>query len=460
MSLAEPIDVPAGDAAGAAFRRAAELSRLDPSSLSDQQLVDFLHDVETAQAHLSALQLAGARELDARSHPDSDGVPSLAHTLGHRSPVQALAMVTRVSEVEARRRIKDVRHLARLPILGQAVYAGRVGREHAQAVIDRLRPALRNADPADLCAAEEALVASCRTLQVELVDEQARLWAAALDPDGPPPDEEPMTRRFFTISPVRDGVAKVAGLLPAEHATVIRSVFEAYAKPRAKVAFAPGCAAPGTAAPDGVAPGELAPDADVLDAPADTRTPGQKRADTLRDVFALAARSADVPTMGGDHPTVWIATTTPELEDGRGTAFFRTTPVPIAAAEQASCAGGLQEVVFGPDGDVLRLGRTRRGFSYAQRRAIALRDGPSCAIPGCTTPAAWCETHHVIGYRDGGPTDVDNGILLCWYHHHTIDTGPWRFRIRDGTAWVRWVLGRHASDWTPVNPARAVRLRT
>jgi hypothetical protein len=58
-------------------------------------------------------------------------------------------------------------------------------------------------------------------------------------------------------------------------------------------------------------------------------------------------------------------------------------------------------------------------------------------IPGCTTPASWCEVHHVIEYANGGPTHTDNGVLLCWYHHRSIDTNGWHVRMNDGVPETR-----------------------
>ncbi|TFD01291.1 HNH endonuclease, partial [Cryobacterium sandaracinum] len=85
---------------------------------------------------------------------------------------------------------------------------------------------------------------------------------------------------------------------------------------------------------------------------------------------------------------------------------------------------------------VLSLSTENRFFNRAQRRAIAARDG-GCVIPGCTVPAAWCEVHHVIPWHRGGKTEIDNGVLLCWYHHHSIDTSGWNIRMIRGTPEVR-----------------------
>jgi hypothetical protein len=61
----------------------------------------------------------------------------------------------------------------------------------------------------------------------------------------------------------------------------------------------------------------------------------------------------------------------------------------------------------------------------AIRRALVLRDG-GCAFPSCDRPPTWCQGHHMISWLDGGPTDLDNGVLLCGHHHRLIHIGEWR----------------------------------
>ena len=72
------------------------------------------------------------------------------------------------------------------------------------------------------------------------------------------------------------------------------------------------------------------------------------------------------------------------------------------------------------DGLPLDVGRTRRVFTAAQRRAVIVRDR-ACAWNGCDVPAAFSEIHHMRWWdRDSGPTDLANGVLLCSHHHHVV----------------------------------------
>ncbi|MER2208391.1 MAG: HNH endonuclease signature motif containing protein, partial [Rhodococcus sp. (in: high G+C Gram-positive bacteria)] len=76
----------------------------------------------------------------------------------------------------------------------------------------------------------------------------------------------------------------------------------------------------------------------------------------------------------------------------------------------------------------LDCGKEARTATVPQRRALAVRDG-GCAFPGCGTPPGWCDAHHIVHWNDGGPTDLDNLILLCGHHHRTLHHTQWRVEI-------------------------------
>jgi hypothetical protein len=227
-----------------------------------------------------------------------------------------------------------------------------------------------------------------------------------------------------------------------EYAARVRMVLDGFASPKRKVAFTEAGADPRAGARAGAG------------APTDPRTIGQKYADGLAEVFGAHARIADTLEVGGDHPTVWVSTTEAELAAGKGLAFLAgaAEPTSVQVARKAVCTGGLQEVVLTETGAFLRLGRSKRAFSRRQRRAMAARDGGECIIPGCHVPAYRTEAHHVLSWFEGGPTDVENGVLVCPFHHDEIENGPWQVRMTDGRPWVRWSYSGSTTEWQPVNP--------
>jgi len=76
----------------------------------------------------------------------------------------------------------------------------------------------------------------------------------------------------------------------------------------------------------------------------------------------------------------------------------------------------------------LNLGRSTRLANRAQRRALrGLYRG--CAIPGCTVGYDRCKLHHIIWWRHGGSTDLDNLIPVCSKHHANIHHDGWTIEL-------------------------------
>jgi hypothetical protein len=76
----------------------------------------------------------------------------------------------------------------------------------------------------------------------------------------------------------------------------------------------------------------------------------------------------------------------------------------------------------------LDQGRTSRVANRAQRRALRGLYA-TCAIPGCATHYDRCHLHHVIWWRHGGTTDLDNLLPLCTHHHHQVHDGGWELTL-------------------------------
>jgi hypothetical protein len=104
------------------------------------------------------------------------------------------------------------------------------------------------------------------------------------------------------------------------------------------------------------------------------------------------------------------------------------TPVTRSVAERLLCSCTLTTLVERTlaDGqtEIAGVTDTVRDATWRQRAVLAHRDG-GCAFPGCDTPPERCQAHHLHPYEHGGPTLVDNLVLLCRYHHHTVHEGGW-----------------------------------
>jgi hypothetical protein len=166
----------------------------------------------------------------------------------------------------------------------------------------------------------------------------------------------------------------------------------------------------------------------------DPRSPGRRHADALVELARRALTGAQtaggpLPDTGGEATTMVLTIGLDALRSGLGHALLPAGDIiSAAAARRLACDARLIPAVLGTDGMPLDLGRARRLFTPAQRRALILRDG-GCAFPGCDRPPNWCECHHILHWADGGATTLGNGVLLCGHHHRLIHTSDWAVRI-------------------------------
>ncbi|WP_121150203.1 HNH endonuclease signature motif containing protein [Microbacterium sp. AG1240] len=336
---------------------------------------------------------------------------------------------------------------ARYPAMRAALADGAVGVDAVVAVVQTLDSAAidsheaRTAADAELAAAARGGGAGGGGLpSADELRLQAQVWAAYLDPDGAEPrDEAAQRKRGVTLGRCRDGLVPLRGDLLPDVAAQLKRAIDAIVHPRAgRVHF--------TDDGDDGGGGEEA------ECPPDPRTHPQKNHDALATIVTVAARSGQLPTIGGAAPTLVVSVRADDLATGEGVGHIDgiDEPVPMAVVRHVGCTGGIYRTTLARNGRIERVEVVDRVFNAHQRRAITLRDG-GCIIPGCDVPAAWCEIHHVREHARGGPTSTDNGVLLCWHHHRTLDTNGWHIRMRGGIPEVRG-----PSWWDPAGTWRPV----
>ncbi|MED5815602.1 HNH endonuclease signature motif containing protein [Mycolicibacterium sp. 050232] len=79
------------------------------------------------------------------------------------------------------------------------------------------------------------------------------------------------------------------------------------------------------------------------------------------------------------------------------------------------------EVWLERHGQPISVGRGTRTISRRLRRALEHRDH-CCVVPGCGSTRG-LHAHHIVHWEDGGPTDLDNLVLVCPYHHRAHHRG-------------------------------------
>jgi hypothetical protein len=165
-------------------------------------------------------------------------------------------------------------------------------------------------------------------------------------------------------------------------------------------------------------------------APQDHRTLAQRRADRLME---LATTTMDRPQLvvhvsydkltSDNDPDSFADLEDDPLTDPLAETEYGTVLTPEGVARIA-CDATVCRIVFGPNGQPLDVGRRFRLFPEPMRRAITARDR-HCRFPGCDRPPQWCDIHRIVHWARGGTTNVENGILLCRFHHTLTHEVGW-----------------------------------
>lgn len=435
-------------------------------SLSDAELLTLLDNAYALVSKVHALALSAVTEAGARDLDDRVGAPSMAALLRHR---------LRLTPAARRDVVLASAIASRHPVLATAVRGtrgpgGLVGSdsavdeepttnpvipirvEQAAAIADVLADAPPAASAQVIADAEAALVGFAATLDaVQLRRLGTRIWTL-VDPDDADATEAALlarqearahAARRLSLARYGDGITGITGQLDDFGAAVLRAALDPLAGPLPKTADGP-----------------------------DPRTAGQRLADALVELARRALANGDLPEQGGIPPQLVVTIDADRLhppctdhqgrdhdgdhgdQDG-GTADTVTDATHAGITDGDTIDDGTGGIGTLDDGTrlsptevarlsceadpiialltagiptwVTRRDRTARGVL---RRALVLRDG-GCAFPGCDRPASWCHAHHIVAWQDGGPTVLDNLVLLCGYHHRHIHSGAWTVVMAD-----------------------------
>ncbi|MBW9095769.1 DUF222 domain-containing protein [Microbacterium jejuense] len=393
--------------------------------------------------HVEAVHAEVAAEV-ARASRVELGNAGLAKKQGFRTPASMIAASTGVSVGDAARLVAVGEATAPRPTLtgadapakhpevAAALKGGRLSVAGAAAIVGMLdRVALRTT-PDVLAQAECTVVAQAAGLGLDQLNRILQRAEAWLDPDGAEPREDELRKeRALHLRRDRSGAIVLNARFDPETGAPIVTAIEAVVGAQLR------------ARGDGT--GSLLAE--------DDRTIPQLQADALAAMcrHALDCDAPEVPT-GGTTVVVRIDLDALTTGDGFGVIDGIDQPVSAATVRRLAADARIIPCVLGGDSEILDFGRARRLFSPAQKLALVERDG-GCA--GCGLPPGMTQVHHLRWWtRDAGPTDLDNGILLCTRCHHRVHDDGWEIRI-DGT-------GVRARVWfippAHVDPTRTARL--
>ncbi|WP_137293990.1 HNH endonuclease signature motif containing protein [Nocardioides dongxiaopingii] len=356
--------------------------------------------------------LAGVQELEARVVGHA-GVLDLPGSIGARSLAAWLARTTRVTGAEASRKARLADDLAAHESVRIAMASGRVHGEQAKVIA----AAVGDLDGGHVSwrdKAEAHLLDEAGHHDAHELKTLGRRILEALDPDQADEHEarlleaqEALARKRTRFAMWDDGEGLAHGrfAMPSAQASMLRKALTALAAPK-HVRAEHGAGS------------------------YDHERPTPERLGQAFSEYVERYPTDQLPTMGGTNATVVVTMTLDALNGGLAAAHLDTgLALSPTEARRLACEAGIIPAVLDGAGHVLDLGRKRRFHTPAQRLAITLEQ-QHCQHPTCTTPAAYCHTHHGIPWAAGGTTNTRDAVLLCPFHHHqthaTGDTHPLR----------------------------------
>lgn len=403
----------------------------DFQSADDAALVELsrlaAQEKQLAEAHLALV----AGEIAARSTREM-GHSGLAQREGFRSPEEFVRVTTgstgrdAITAVRVGRLVREAatdgdvdpatgeQFEATEPWLAAVADAARAGRLSvgaADAIRTGLGPPSDGVDALALEGAARQLCDEATTLDVDRLLRRARELRDELDEAGIADRErEQFERRSLRHYRLSNGMGRVTWDLDPENYAVVTELYDRATSPKRGVRFVSG---------------DKKETADrILN---DPRTIEQLASDTMLGLLQAGASVDSSQLLGVGGAAIRVLVTKKTVEAGEGHGRIEATPQPISikTVERLICAGGATEVTIGAFGQPLDLGREKRLFTKKQRIALAVRDG-ACLFGACERPPSMAEAHHIKHWkRDGGRTDIRDGVLLCKFHHLLVHNNGW-----------------------------------
>lgn len=369
----------------------------------DDTLLSALTIIEGVSRRLDQTWVAVLAELDRRGTFPARGYRSAAAALGDLlgcDRADARRRLTAADTVRPRIGLDGTPLPPRLPATSAAFEQSTISLRHVEVVARLLdTPAAGRLTPDVWAGAEEQLAAWAQeTTPTELAARGTQL-IEALDADGPEPDDD---RRICRNElGLQRHAGRGGGTLSGRYDDA--AMFDAVAT------FL---------------------DAQSKPSPGDERTPAQRQAHALADACGYFLEHTDVPESGGHRPVLNVHLPLEDLEARcRGAVLDFAGSLSPESLRMLACDAAVAPIVLDSAGQPLDVGRTTRIIPTGLRRAVAARDR-GCAR--CGKPPSWCEIHHIWEWQRGGPTRLDNLVMLCKPCHRLVHHAGWTVTLTSG----------------------------
>jgi hypothetical protein len=470
----------------------------DPVQRVADRALDVLAVVARSEAKIAAVK-AEAVAVFAAATAVLNGPASSPQefTAQDRSLVAEVGCVLAIGDRAAGALLAEAHALTTsLPRCLAALQAGTISWAHARTMVeqaaglDRAAAAVMEAHFLDPDAADPARGCPVGEMPAYRFKAKARSWRERHHPESlEKRHAKGVADRRVEFWPDSDGMAWVAGFLPADRASAIRNRLTAIARgmqgpnePRTMpelcadifsdglLSSGPGISAGNSSAGtgDGGAGGGIGGENTIGSGEGSSSESGEAVGSEIGD--GVSSESGDGVSSGGGEGTapggsssiraqVLVTvpvfsllglTEEPAVLDGYG-------PIPPSMARDlvANGAGSFYRVLVDPrDGAPLEIGRSSYRVGKAMRNWLRLRDG-KCPFPGCNNHSLDNEADHILAWHKGGTTGVSNLGQPCPKHHKLRHSSGWKPTPATKTEPPGWTspTGRHYKsehqDWEP-----------
>ncbi|MGW1676232.1 DUF222 domain-containing protein [Saccharopolyspora sp. NPDC002376] len=380
------------------------------ASYSDVELTSRIAEIERSIRQARMEQLALIAEADRRR---------LFTEQGARSTQAWLQGLLRIDSREAKNRIQVATEVttssdehnesspAELPITAESLTEGTMGVEHAT-IIARCIRTLPDTAQHRTHEVEALLVENAHRMCPRDLAKLAERIKYVFDQDGALQDERAQHEaRELHYATARDGMLVIKARLDRETGAKFVEALRPLAAPRPET-----------------------------DGEKNARSVGQRNADGFAAMVDLVLDSDQMPRTGGQRPHLTVTIDFDDLKNNLTSEF----PGTLTATEQSITAENIRRIacdaevlpmVLGGDSLPLNVGTTQRTAPTHIRAALLQRDGV-CAFPGCDRPPGTPQAHHIKHWVDGGPTEINNMVMLCPHHHRRIHDQHWTITTHQG----------------------------
>ncbi|MBC2642723.1 MULTISPECIES: HNH endonuclease signature motif containing protein [unclassified Rhodococcus (in: high G+C Gram-positive bacteria)] len=386
----------------------------DAWRLAEVELLESVVRISDEIQKLEALRVKLVGAVDHRCTVDVLGFPNIKMWLASKT----------LLEVGAAGRIVMLgRGLRHQPEIAEEFYGTNISPEHAALIMKFCErpPKGMPREALDDCRNALLLAASGPTANTDTVRAVIARLERVFESDDPPPSEDTELNEFHACKTLNGRMA-VKGDLDAVAGEMLLSALSGLSKPRP-----------------------------AQDGTKDDRTPGQRRADGFIELLRRYLNSGIAGEEGGERPHVSLHVNIRDLAENTGKStrgeenaaaptdggLFAVDgvawtewmgPLSIKTTRLLSCDSIYTPIMLEDDGAPLDLGASTRTVTKRQRKALVARDR-GCAFPGCGAPPSWCEGHHIIHWSEGGPSNMDNLVLLCGFHHRLLHHSDWEIEM-------------------------------